>query len=280
MCTGTDKLDIALAADGVDIIPASIDGTPADARANEKLNFNRTFAFQNFTVDTADKMKEYSTISIPNTSKAAKDKFNLVAIDAKKDLSLAMLVQNHESSIKEFMGSTTAFNRGTIKPSVSILGGTATDAKYLHGIRGAGAFTFYAGHDPEDFEHLVGDKATDLNSYKQSAGYRLILNNILLQTVTAKMLGVSDISSINVQVSPNPIINSYTIELQGEDTKQAKLTIYNLNGQVVVKEEIHNELGNYKKTFDSSTYASGLYVVEVSNNKGVIGKKLISKAGL
>jgi hypothetical protein len=173
MCSGTDAMDIALAADGVDIVPLA-DGDPADANANAKLNFNNTFAFQNFTIDLNPNSLSYSNISVSTAAKTKTDKFNLTAIDAKKDLIGAMLVQDHVSSVNEFLGISTAFKNQYIKPSVQILGGTATDSKYLHGQLGRGYFTFYAGHDPECFMHTVGTPATKLENFKQSAGYRLM----------------------------------------------------------------------------------------------------------
>lgn len=277
MCAGTDKLDIALAAEGIDIAPTQIDGDPADAAANTKLNFNNTFAFQNFTVDMSEAHREYSNITVPNEKKTSVDRFNLQSFDAKKNLISAMLVQNHESSIKEFKGSSTAYYKAYIKPMVEILGSTATDVKYLDGQRGKGHFTFYAGHDPEDFEHLVGDKAGNPDTYKQSAGYRLILNNVLSQTVTAKTLGVADVSQTKITVYPNPFTNSMTVELQSEDAKQARLTLYNLNGQVVLSDELRNESGSFKKQYSTAGLAAGLYIVEVSNAKGSVGKTLVSK---
>ena len=179
MCSGADAMDIALAADGVDIVSLA-DGDPSDVNANSKLNFNNTFAFQNFTVDLNPYSTVFSNITIGTNAKLKTDKFNLTAMDAKQDLTGAMLVQNHVTAVNEFLGISTAFKNQYIKPSVQILGGTATDSKYLHGQLGRGYFTFYAGHDPECFMHTVGTAPTKLENFKHSAGYRLILNNACL----------------------------------------------------------------------------------------------------
>jgi hypothetical protein len=277
MCSGTDKLDIALAADGVDIVPTEIDGDPVDGNANAKLNFANTFAFQNFTVDLIAKSHNHSDIAVSTDSKSQKDKFNLAVIDAKKDLTGAMLVQNHETAIKEFLGNTTAFNKQFIKPSVSVLGSTASDVKYLHGQRGKGYFTFYAGHDPEDFMHLVGDGQTDLDHFRQSAGYRLILNNVLMPATAHKTLGIADISQVSIKTYPNPFVNSFTVEINSDEVKQAKLTVYNLEGQIMLADNINSESGTFKKQYNTEGFASGLYVVEVSNAKGSIAKSLLSR---
>ena len=277
MCSGTDKLDIALAADGVDIAPEPMDGDPADAKANDKLNFSNTFAFQNFTVDINPKSHNHANISVNTESKSVKDKFNLAVIDAKKDLTGAMLVQNHETVINEFLGNTTAFNKQFVKPSVQILGYTATDVKYLHGQRGLGTFTFYAGHDPEDFMHLVGDGTTNLDKFKQSAGYRLILNNVLTQAAGTKTLAVADVSMVSIKTYPNPFVNSFTLEINSEEAKQSKLTVYNLSGQIMLTDNIRSESGMVKKQYNTEGFAAGLYVVEVSNAKGTIAKSIIAR---
>jgi len=279
MCAGTDKLDIALAAEGVDIVAAA-DGDPADADANSKLNFANTFAFQNFKVNLNPAVQDHSDIPALQSSKKAGDKFSITKIDAKSDLTGAMLVQNHQTSIKEFLGNTTAFNRQFVKPSVSILGGTATDVKYLHGQRGKGYFTFYAGHDPECFTHLVGSPATNLDNFKQSPGYRLILNNVLSPSVSNQTLGVSSTSLVNVKAYPNPFVNYFTVEINSEETKQAKLSVYNLNGQIVLTDDIRSESGTFSKQYNTEGFTSGLYIVEISNAKGTICKTLIARLDL
>ena len=279
MCTGTDKLDIALAADGLDIVPVA-DGDPADTTANSKLNFNNTFAFQNFTVALDANSHDHSNIAVSTDAKSSANKFTLMTIDAKKDLIGAMLVQNHQTSVKEFLGNTTAYKREFIKPSVEILAGSATDVKYLHGQRGKGYFTFYAGHDPECFMHLVGAKATNLDQFRQSAGYRLILNNVLFPAVSHNTLAVADVAQVNVKTYPNPFINYFSVEINSEEAKQAKLTVYNLNGQVVLTDDIRSETGSFTKKYNTESFAGGLYIVEISNAKGTISKSLLSRLDL
>ena len=279
MCAGTDKLDIALAAEGIDIVPVS-DGDPADQAANSKLNFNNTFAFQNFTVVLDPNNLDHSNIAIGVDVKKASDKFTLAIVDAKKDLTGAMLVQNHQTAIKEFLGNTTAFKREFIKPSVDILGGSATDAKYLHGQRGKGYFTFYAGHDPECFTHMVGTPATILDNFKQSPGYRLILNNVLSPSVSNNTLGVANVALVNVKTYPNPFVNYFSVEINSEEAKQAKLSVYNLSGQVLLTDDIRSESGVFSKKYNTEGFAGGLYIIEISNAKGTISKTLMARLDL
>lgn len=186
MCSATDTFDIALAAWGLDIVDTVYDGDPIDPGAAERLSFTRTFAFENFGLVTDPMEYEYSTIDVAPTSEggikgADADAFTLFEFSAKYDPVPTMLTQNHVPIVRGFLGQTTAFRRSQIKPSVTILGEiTGTESvKYIHGNVGRGTFTFYAGHDPEDYRHLVGDPPTQLALHKNSPGYRLILNNIL-----------------------------------------------------------------------------------------------------
>jgi hypothetical protein len=186
MCSGTDSFDIALAAQGVDIQEAIFDGTPSDPRAQEKLDFNQTFAFQDFHIIKDPMVYEYSDIDGTDlrtqrqiTEKS--DQFTLFDFSAKWDVVPTMLTQCHVDVINGFMGQTTDFHKEFIKQNVLVLGENkaANTAKYVHGSYGQGTWTFYGGHDPEDYQHLVGDPPTDLNLHPNSPGYRLILNNIL-----------------------------------------------------------------------------------------------------
>lgn len=186
MCSGTDSFDIALAAENVDIQEAVFDGSPSDPRAQEKLDFNNTFAFQNFHIIKDPMVYEYSDIDGTDlrnqrliTEKS--DQFTLFDFSAKWDVIPTMLTQCHVDVINGFMGQTTDFHKEFIKPNVLILGENkaANTARYVHGEFGQGTWTFYGGHDPEDYQHLVGDPPTDLNLHPNSPGYRLILNNIL-----------------------------------------------------------------------------------------------------
>lgn len=190
MCSATDSYDIALAAEDVDICAPVFDGDAADPDAQNKLNFSKTFAFQNFKVDINPYVYEYSDIDIQpyEIGLQQNDYFTLFEFSAKYDPVPTMLTQNHANVIAGFMGQTTMFRKNLIKNSVIILAERqGTDqVKYIHGNFGRGTFTFYGGHDPEDYQHAVGDPPTDLSLHKNSPGYRLILNNILFPAATKK----------------------------------------------------------------------------------------------
>ncbi|MDD4210750.1 MAG: asparagine synthetase B, partial [Bacteroidales bacterium] len=178
MCSAPDSYDIALAADGIDICDIPFDGDPMDPNAQSKLNFDNTFAFHNFKIVTNPYEYEISNIDInPSTHLMNRnnDFFTLFEFSAKWDPVPTMLCQNHYQVIRGFMGQTTAFNKDKIKPNVTILGESKgfNDIRYIHGAYGKGTFTFYAGHDPEDYQHFVGDPPTDLNIHPNSEGYRL-----------------------------------------------------------------------------------------------------------
>ena len=184
MCSGPDSFDIALAADGVDICDVMFDGDPMDPNAQEKLNYDNTFAFTNFKIEKNPYKYEVSDIDVDPTvhiSNRKNDYFTLFEFSAKWDPVPTMLCQNHMTVIPGFMGQTTAFRKALIKPTVTIMGESKIfdEARYIHGEYGKGTWTFYAGHDPEDYQHLVNDPPTDLNLFPNSAGYRLILNNVL-----------------------------------------------------------------------------------------------------
>ncbi len=182
MCSGPDSFDVALAAENVDICDVMFDGDPADPQAQAKLDFDKTFAFTNFHIVTNPYQYEISDIDVkPNGSRKNNDFFTLFEFSAKWDPVPTMLCQNHTSVIPGFMGQTTAFCKDKIKPHVLIMGEAAAlgEARYIHGEYGKGTWTFYSGHDPEDYQHFVGDPPTDLDLYPNSPGYRLILNNVL-----------------------------------------------------------------------------------------------------
>jgi hypothetical protein len=190
MCSATDSYDIALAAHSTDIAAEMYDGDPADADAQEKLDYSVTFAFENFKLEKNPYVYEYSDIDIQpgEVGLAVNDYFTLFDFSAKYDPVPTMLTQSHANVIRGFMGQTTMFRKSLIKSSVVLLAERqGTDqVKYIHGNFGRGTFTFYGGHDPEDYQHAVGDPPTDLNLYKNSPGYRLILNNILFPAATKK----------------------------------------------------------------------------------------------
>ena len=190
MCSATDTYDIALAAMDVDICASVFDGDPIDPQAQEKLDFSKTFAFKDFKLELNPNVYEYSDIDVTDTRKISEkeDYFLLFEFSAKWDPVPTMLCQNHENMIKGFMGQTTAFRKSLIKSDVLIMGENkvAGEARYIHGEHGKGTWTFYGGHDPEDYQHLVGDPVTELDLHKQSPGYRLILNNVLFPAAKKK----------------------------------------------------------------------------------------------
>lgn len=190
MCTATDTYDIALAADGVDIADVMYDGDPQDPDANRKLDFSRTLAFRDFHIEPDPMINVFSDIDVtadarkrgPNTL------FTLFDFSAKNDPVPAMLTQDHTNAVPEFLGVTTGFHRARLKPGVTVLGeveGT-DEVKYIHGEFGRGTYTFLGGHDPEAYEHRIGDPATKLDEYPHSPGYRLILNNVLFPAAEKK----------------------------------------------------------------------------------------------
>lgn len=190
MCSGTDSFDIALAAEGVDICESMFDGDPADPAAQSKLDFSKTFAFQNFKIDMNPYNYEFSNIDVTPTRTVGRseDFFTLFDFSAKWDIIPTILTQNHDKVIKGFMGQTTAFRKSLLKPDVLVMGETklADEARYIHGDFGKGQWTFYGGHDPEDYQHAVGDPPTDLSLHPNSPGYRLILNNVLFPAAKKK----------------------------------------------------------------------------------------------
>ncbi len=189
MCSATDTYDIALAAEGVDICAEIYDGDGFDQNAQSKLDFSKTFAFRDFEINLNPLQYEHSDIDNKSrTITPEVDYFTLFEFSAKWDVIPSMLCQNHTLTVKGFMGQATAFQKALIKPDVLILGETrsASEVRYMHGSYGFGTWTFYGGHDPEDYRHYVGDPETDLNLHPNSAGYRLILNNILFPAAQKK----------------------------------------------------------------------------------------------
>ncbi|MDX1672796.1 MAG: asparagine synthetase B [Balneolaceae bacterium] len=191
MCSGTDTFDIALAAEDVDIAATPFDGDPADPNAQQKLDYSKTLAFTDFDISLDPREYEHADIDVPvrqNQVGQMLDFFTLFEFSAKWDPVPTMLTQNHVSSVRGFYGQTTAFQKDKIKESVVIMGESPRRnmVKYIHGNYGRGTFTFYAGHDPEDYKHLVDDPPTDLSLHPNSPGYRLILNNILFPAAKKK----------------------------------------------------------------------------------------------
>ncbi len=191
MCSATNTLDIALASLGTDIVEAPFDGDGIDPTYKAKLDFAKTFAFENFTIQTSARESYFGNIDVNmvNTpfKKPAMD-FQLFSFSAKLDPVPTMLTQNHTDAIKGFYGLLTSFNKAIIKKSVVVLGliPNTQRIKYIHGVKGKGQFAFLGGHDPEDYAHLVGDRHTMLELHKNSPGYRLILNNVLFPAAEKK----------------------------------------------------------------------------------------------
>lgn len=190
MCSAPDSFDVALAAEGVDICESMFDGDPADRSANNKLDFSKTIAFENFKLEMNPSVYEISSIDVGPTSIAnpEQDWFTLFEFSAKYDPVPTMLTQNHEGIIHGFLGQTTGFKKETVKKSVTILGereGT-NEVKYIYSNFGRGFFTFYGGHDPEDYRHGLFDPITELKLHTNSPAYRLILNNILFPAAKKK----------------------------------------------------------------------------------------------
>ena len=192
MCSACDSYDVALAADGVDICDVMFDGDPPDPDAQSKLDYSNCFAFKDFTLSRNPHEYEISSIDVtqtrPRTLTKNNDFFTLFDFSAKWDPVPTMLCQNHETVIKAFMGQTTAFNKKNLKSSVLIMGENKAieEARYIHGEFGNGTWTFYGGHDPEDYQHFIGDPPTELDLFPNSPGYRLILNNILFPAAKKK----------------------------------------------------------------------------------------------
>lgn len=192
MCSATDSFDIALAAEGVDICEPMFDGDDSDANYQSRIDYNKSFAFKDFILERNPMVYEFSDIDMSRKRKVLPDNdyFSLMEYSAKWDPIPSMLCQNHTQLIKGFMGQTTAFDSERIKSSVLVMGENKAngEARYIHGTRGKGMFTFYGGHDPEDYEHRVGDAPTVLDLHPNSPGYRLILNNVLFPAARKKKL--------------------------------------------------------------------------------------------
>jgi len=190
MCSATDSFDIALSAEGIDICEPMFDGDASDPSYQNYIDYNKTFAFTDYKLERSPAIYEFSSIDMTRKRNVPRtvDYFSLMDFSAKWDPIPTMLCQNHTALVKGFMGQTTAFTRDEIKSNVLVMGENKTngEAKYIHGIKGKGFFTFYGGHDPEDYQHRVGDPKTELDLHPTSPGYRLILNNVLFPAAKKK----------------------------------------------------------------------------------------------
>ncbi len=190
MCSATDSFDIALSAEDVDICEPMFDGDPSEPNYQSKIDYRQSFAFKDYILERRPEKYEFSDIDMTEKRKIPMDKdyFSLMEFSAKWDQVPSMLCQNHTQLVKGFMGQTTSFDRDLIKSNILILGDNQIngEARYIHGQKGKGMFTFYGGHDPEDYQHRVGDEPTLLDLHPNSPGYRLILNNILFPAAKKK----------------------------------------------------------------------------------------------
>ncbi|MEZ7917256.1 MAG: asparagine synthetase B [Patiriisocius sp.] len=190
MCSATDSFDIALSAKDVDICEPMFDGDASAANYQSKIDFKQTFAFKDYILERSPMVYEFSSIDMTSKRNVSKqtDYFSLMDYSAKWDPIPTMLVQNHTSLVKGFMGQTTSYMPEHIKSNVLVMGAHSSsgEARYIHGIKGKGFFTFYGGHDPEDYQHRVGDPKTELALHPNSPGYRLILNNVLFPAAKKK----------------------------------------------------------------------------------------------
>ena len=190
MCSATDSFDIALAAEGVDICESMFDGDASEGNYQSKIDYSKSFAFKDYILERRPEKYEFSNIDMTEKRKIEmeKDYFTLMEFSAKWDPIPSMLCQNHTQLVKGFMGQTTSFDRSLIKSNVLVLGENQinNEARYIHGQKGKGMFTFYGGHDPEDYQHRVGDEPTVLDLHPNSPGYRLILNNVLFPAARKK----------------------------------------------------------------------------------------------
>lgn len=192
MCSATDSFDIALSAEGVDICEPMFDGDASEPNYQSKIDYNNSFAFKDFILERNPMVYEFSDIDTTNGRAILMDNdyFTLMDYSAKWDPIPSMLCQNHTQLVKGFMGQTTAFKADKVKSSVLVMGENKQtgEARYIHGTKGKGMFTYYGGHDPEDYQHRVGDAPTVLDLHPNSPGYRLILNNVLFPAARKKKL--------------------------------------------------------------------------------------------
>ncbi len=190
MCSATDSFDIALAAEGTDICEPMFDGDPSEGNYQSKIDYTKSFAFKNFILERKPERYEFSDIDMTEKRRITpeKDYFSLMEFSAKWDPIPSMLCQNHTQLVKGFMGQTTSFERDLVKSNILVLGENQinNEARYINGQKGKGMFTFFGGHDPEDYQHRVGDEPTVLDLHPNSPGYRLILNNVLFPAAKKK----------------------------------------------------------------------------------------------
>jgi hypothetical protein len=266
MCSATDSYDIALAMEGVsldDVYNKNI----SDLDIKHKLNYDNTFAFTNFMLKRDRKEYEFSDIDTYETRYMQvcerNDKFKLQTIPA-SERDLCMITQDHVRSIKGFWGMTCGFQIQFIKPDAHILATTdnTSEARYLYGNFGKGSWTFFAGHDPEQYQHHMEDAASDLSLTPNSPGYRLILDNVFLSAV--KRENTQSVSMNNVNIFPNPVVTNGMLMINAgmAQASQVRIRLYSLSGQLLVDRSMDANAGENELKFDMSGIASGLYQLE------------------
>jgi hypothetical protein len=282
MCSATDSYDIALAAEGMDLVKELYVSNSSDMDIAGKLNFNNTFAFYGFKLSRNPNEYEFSNIDTYG-SRGYKgvfeknDYFTIRNYSAKKDLLPTILTQDHQQSIKGFWGQTAGFDKKFIKPGVTIIGENSVytdEARYLFGEFGKGTWSFFSGHDPEDYQHAVGDKPTDLSKHPNSAGYRIILNNVFLASIKPKQENNNALSDISVY--PNPSTDgSFAVSFSSAETRNAKVRIFTLSGQLVLEKELMAQEGANQYRISTEGLASGIYQVEFSAGDFRESRKLV-----
>lgn len=289
MCSATDTYDIALAAENTDICDTQFDGDRMDAAAQSKLNFDKCFAFKDFTVSANPLEYEYSNIDntgfryLPQNV----DSFNLMTYPAKKEPVAAMLCQNHTAIIAGFMGQTTAFRKEVLKPGVLVMGAQdmVNEARYIHGVCGKGSWTFYGGHDPEDYQHNIGEPPTDLSKHPNSPGYRLILNNIL-SSAAKKSKAIpterevvmpqpaAPVKAPQVSIVPDASTGELIITFGDKGPQNTsgsanrKLSFFNADGKEVVTRNVAGDVVR----ISINSLPSGIYTIKVD---GVYAGKIV-----
>lgn len=279
MCSATDTYDIALAANGTDICDSPYDGDGIAPNAQSRLNFSNCFAFTGFTLSTARYEYEYSTIDNTNFRfvPESTDYFTLLPFPARFDPVPSMLCQNHTKRIKGFMGQTTAFRKENLKPDVLLMGHRKDvhEARYIHGKYKEGTWTFYGGHDPEDYEHKVGEPPTDLDLHPNSPGYRLILNNVLCLASGKKDVPAVVCCGTMTTAAPVPVAPAAMPVRITPGSSGSSLVISVADGQLIEQVALVNKDGNEaltrkynasKITIDMDGLAPGLYNIKVNGN--------------
>lgn len=270
MCSATETFDIALAADGTDIAAVPFDGDAADPDFATKLNFSNCLAFQNFTVNTDPNRFKMSNIDTYGTrmSRGVNEKtdwFTLGTFDVKTQLTQSMLVQNHTTTIKGFWGATTAFDKAFLKPDVDVLAenAAANEARYIHGNLGKGMWTFYGGHDPEDYQHRVGEPAPDVSLFRNSPGYRLILDNVLFQSTRT-----AEESHVQFSSYPSPATTQFTVNYTLTENAAGVLSIYDATGKLAYSEVLPE--GSAATTVDVNAFSNGTYLWRIESDGKVL----------